>query len=163
MSEGSRWIVAHSWRFQARPRPAPLFLPSDHGLEPSRPPTSRCMIAPLKLEIAPGKVVHTVAYNDRVPGPLHPLARGQANRDRRAQPARRSLRSSTGTGFGIPSDMDGAAEEGSPMIAPGGKRRYTLYAAPFRLPLVSHAQLCRPRPQERSLYRAVRLSSTSSL
>jgi len=27
-------------------------------------------IAPLKLEIAPGKVVHTVAYNDRVPGPL---------------------------------------------------------------------------------------------
>ena len=33
-------------------------------------------------------------------------------------------------GLWIPSDMDGAAEEGSPMIVPGGKRRYRFTPRP---------------------------------
>src|ERR1700683_1110040 len=33
-------------------------------------PDVKLEIAPLALEIAPGKVVHTTAYNGRVPGPL---------------------------------------------------------------------------------------------
>jgi len=33
-------------------------------------PDVKLEIAPLALEIAPGKLVHTVAYNGRVPGPL---------------------------------------------------------------------------------------------
>src|ERR1700732_2780269 len=34
------------------------------------PADVRLEIAPLKLEIAPKKEIHTVAYNGRVPGPL---------------------------------------------------------------------------------------------
>ena len=34
------------------------------------PADVRLEIARLKLEIAPGKVIHTVAYNGSVPGPL---------------------------------------------------------------------------------------------
>lgn len=58
-------------------------------------------IAPLALEIAPGKVIHTVAYNGQVPGPLirwpegKPIAIDVFNRTR-------SPKSSTGTAFGRP-------------------------------------------------------------
>lgn len=36
----------------------------------AQPADYRLEIAPLKLEIAPGKTVRTTAYNGRVPGPL---------------------------------------------------------------------------------------------
>jgi hypothetical protein len=34
-------------------------------------------IAPLSLELAPGKVIQTFAYNDRVPGPILRLREGR--------------------------------------------------------------------------------------
>jgi FtsP/CotA-like multicopper oxidase with cupredoxin domain len=86
-------------------------------------------IAPLALEIAPGKIVHTVAYNGRVPGPLirwpegKPIAIDVANR--------------TGIpeivhwhGQWISSGMDGSMEEGTPMIAPGAQFRYAFTPRP---------------------------------
>ena len=42
-------------------------------------------IAPLALEIAPGKVIHTVAYNGQRSGSADSLARRQAHRHRRIQ------------------------------------------------------------------------------
>lgn len=83
----------------------------------------RLEIAPLKLEIAPGKVVHTVAYNGQVPGPLirwpegKPIVIDVTNHS--ADPEIVHWH-----GQWISSDQDGAMEEGSPMIAPGGSLRY---------------------------------------
>jgi FtsP/CotA-like multicopper oxidase with cupredoxin domain len=89
----------------------------------------RLEIAPLKLEIAPGKVIHTVAYNGQVPGPLIRWPEGKAvtidvaNRSDVPEIVHWH-------GLWIPPDQDGAMEEGSPMIAPGGQRRYSFTPRP---------------------------------
>ncbi|MFT4114618.1 multicopper oxidase family protein [Silvibacterium sp.] len=86
-------------------------------------------IAPLKLEIAPGKVISTVAYNGRVPGSLirwpedRPIAIDVRNRTDVPEIVHWH-------GLWIPSDQDGAMEEGSPMIMPGGERRYRFTPQP---------------------------------
>lgn len=92
-------------------------------------PDVRLKIAPLELEIAPGKLVHTVAYNGRVPGPLirwpegKPIVIDVINRSAAPEIVHWH-------GQIIPSDMDGAAEEGSPMIPPGGRFRYAFSPRP---------------------------------
>jgi FtsP/CotA-like multicopper oxidase with cupredoxin domain len=86
-------------------------------------------IAPLALEIAPGKIVRTVAYNGRVPGPLirwpegKPIAIDVLNRTAIPEIVHWH-------GLWIPSDMDGSKEEGSPMIAPGARFRYLFTPRP---------------------------------
>lgn len=87
-------------------------------------------IAPIQLEIAPGKIVHTTAYNGRVPGELIRLKEGQ--------PVTIDVINNTNIpdivhwhGLHIPSQEDGAAEEGSPTSAPhGGIQRYAFTARP---------------------------------
>src|SRR5271154_4568703 len=68
-------------------------------------------ISPLKLEIAPGKVIRTVAYNGRVPGPLIRWPEGKPITidvfNRTAIPEIVHWH-----GLWIPSAMDGSAEEG---------------------------------------------------
>ena len=92
-------------------------------------PDIKLEIAPLSLEIAPGKVVHTVGYNGRVPGPLirwpegKPIVIDVANRS----PVPEIVH---WHGLEIPSGMDGASEEGSPMIPPGGQFRYAFTPRP---------------------------------
>jgi len=92
-------------------------------------PDVRLEIAPLELEIAPGKLIHTVAYNGRVPGPLIRWPEGKAIVidviNRSAVPEIVHWH-----GQVIPSEMDGAAEEGSPMIQPGSQFRYTFTPRP---------------------------------
>ena len=89
-------------------------------------------IAPLKLEIAPGKHVETIAYNGRVPGPLirwpegKPIAIDVVNRTNNPEIVHWH-------GLWIPSDQDGAMEEGSPMIAPGAQQRYHFTPQPSGL------------------------------
>ncbi|MBT9329907.1 multicopper oxidase family protein [Paracidobacterium acidisoli] len=86
-------------------------------------------IAPLALEIAPGKVVHTVAYNGRVPGPLirwpegKPIAVDVTNRSDSPEIVHWH-------GQWLTSQMDGAMEEGSPMIAAGATLRYAFTPQP---------------------------------
>ena len=93
------------------------------------PADVRLEIAPLKLEIAPKKVIHTVAYNGVVPGPLirwpegKPITIDVANRTDVPEIVHWH-------GLWIPSDQDGAMEEGSPMIAPGAQRRYSFTPRP---------------------------------
>ena len=123
---------------------------------PQTAPDVKLEIAPLALEIAPGKVVHTVAYNGRVPGPLirwpegKPIAIDVLNRTTIPDIVHWH-------GLMIPSDVDGSMEEGSPMIAPGDPIALSIHAAAGGIPLVSHAQFCRARPETRHLYGAVRL------
>lgn len=89
----------------------------------------RLEIAPLKLEIAPGKVIHTVAYNGSVPGPLirwpegKPIAIDVVNKSDDPELVHWH-------GQWIPSLEDGAMEEGSPMIAPGSQLRYQFTPQP---------------------------------
>lgn len=93
------------------------------------PPDVTLEIAPLALEIAPGKVVHTVAYNGRVPGLLirwpqgKPIAIDVLNRTTIPEIVHWH-------GLWIPSDADGSMEEGSPMIAPGAQLRYLFTPEP---------------------------------
>ena len=86
-------------------------------------------IAPLRLELAPDKVIDTFGYNGTVPGPLIRVREGrQVSID---------IRNDTDIddiihwhGLYVPSMSDGAMEEGSPMVERGGVRRYTFTAKP---------------------------------
>src|ERR1700689_4314704 len=92
-------------------------------------PDVKLEIAPLDLEIAPGKVIHTVAYNGHVPGPLIRWPEGK--------PIAIDVFNRTGIpeivhwhGLWIPSAMDGSAEEGGTMIAPDAQFRYSFTPQP---------------------------------
>jgi FtsP/CotA-like multicopper oxidase with cupredoxin domain len=93
------------------------------------PADVRLEIAPLKLEIAPGKVIHTVAYNGAVPGPLIRWPEGK--------PITIDVVNHADVpeivhwhGLWIPSEEDGAMEEGSPMIPVNSQRRYSFTPRP---------------------------------
>ncbi len=87
-------------------------------------PDHSLRIAPLRLELAPGKVIDTFAYNGTVPGPVLRLREGR--------PVSIDIRNDTDIddiihwhGLYVPSLADGAMEEGSPMVArAGGTQRY---------------------------------------
>ena len=96
---------------------------------PSRAADHTLTIAPLKLELAPGKIVRTVAYNGSVPGPLLRMKQGV--------PVTVDVVNDSDTdefvhwhGLHIPSDVDGAMEEGSPAIPAHGRRSYTFTPDP---------------------------------
>jgi FtsP/CotA-like multicopper oxidase with cupredoxin domain len=105
---------------------------SEHKLRAQVPPDVHLEIAPLKLEIAPGKHVETIAYNGKAPGPLirwpegKPIAIDVLNRASIPEIVHWH-------GLWIPSDQDGAMEEGSPMIAPGAQQRYQFTPRPSGL------------------------------
>jgi len=93
--------------------------PADHLLK----------IEPCTLEISPGVLIKTVGYNGQVPGPLLRLRAGQQ--------VTIDVLNATGNEeivhwHGLLTDPlnDGAMEEGSPMIPPGGKLRYSLTPRP---------------------------------
>lgn len=100
-------------------RPSLAQAPADYHLQ----------IAPVDLEIAPKRIVRTVAYNGQAPGPLLRWPEGK--------PLTIDVTNKTDLpeivhwhGLFTPSDMDGAAEEGSPMIDPGATLRYRLTPEP---------------------------------
>jgi FtsP/CotA-like multicopper oxidase with cupredoxin domain len=86
-------------------------------------------IAPLRLELAPGRVIDTFGYNGTVPGPVLRLREGrQVSID---------IRNDTDVddivhwhGLYVPAEADGAMEEGSPMVERGRTQRYTFTAKP---------------------------------
>jgi FtsP/CotA-like multicopper oxidase with cupredoxin domain len=86
-------------------------------------------IAPYRLEIAPGVVVETLAYNGQVPGPVLRVREGMpvtidvTNRGTGADIVHWH-------GLAIDSRNDGAMEEGSPMIPSGGTLRYSFTPRP---------------------------------
>jgi FtsP/CotA-like multicopper oxidase with cupredoxin domain len=108
-------------------------------------------IAPVHLEIAPGRIVHTTAFNGRVPGDMIRLREGQQ--------VTIDVVNETDIsdivhwhGLHIPSVQDGAMEEGSPEVAPhGGRQRYTWVAEPagFRW---YHSHIFAGRNVNRSTY-----------
>jgi FtsP/CotA-like multicopper oxidase with cupredoxin domain len=86
-------------------------------------------IAPYTLEVSPKRYFQTVAYNGQVPGPLIRMRQGQQQKI--------EIRNLTKDaeivhwhGLFLPSAIDGAAEEGTPMIGPGATTRYSLTPDP---------------------------------
>lgn len=92
-------------------------------------PDIKLEIAPLELEIAPRKTLHTVAYSGAVPGPLirwpegKPIVIDVLNRSEIPEIVHWH-------GQFISPEMDGSAEEGTPMIAPGAQFRYSFAPRP---------------------------------
>jgi len=86
-------------------------------------------ISPVELEIAPGRVIKTTGYNGSAPGPVLRLREGQ--------PVTVDVHNETPVpelvhwhGLFVPSEVDGAAEEGTPLVPPHGSRRYTFVPRP---------------------------------
>jgi FtsP/CotA-like multicopper oxidase with cupredoxin domain len=86
-------------------------------------------IQPISLELAPGVSIKTVCYNGQVPGPLL--------RFREGEQVTIDVYNETNVeelvhwhGLAIDPFNDGAMEEGSPMIAAGGRLRYSFRPRP---------------------------------
>jgi FtsP/CotA-like multicopper oxidase with cupredoxin domain len=86
-------------------------------------------IAPYDLEVAPRRSIKTIAYNRRVPGPLLRFKEGR--------PVTIDVSNQTNNsevvhwhGLFLPSEVDGAMEEGTPLIPAGGHARYTFTPSP---------------------------------
>ena len=86
-------------------------------------------IAPMMVELAPQVVLSTIGYSNKVPGPLLRMREGQ----------RVAVEVVNDTdvpeyvhwhGLFVPSEVDGAEEEGTPPVPPHGRRRYQFVAKP---------------------------------
>jgi len=86
-------------------------------------------IAPYALELSSHRVVKTIAYNAQVPGPLLRFQEGRpvtvkiANRTKNPEVVHWH-------GLFLPPDVDGAMEEGTPLLAPGATKNYTFTPRP---------------------------------
>ena len=116
----------------ALPGPRPPQRPMGATLEPKatgRAADFTLRIAPMLVELAPQVVLSTIGYSNQVPGPLLRVREGQ----------RVAVEVVNDTdvpeyvhwhGLFVPSDVDGAEEEGTPPVPPHGRRRYQFVARP---------------------------------
>ena len=94
-------------------------VPADYSIE----------ISPHSFEAAPRRTIRTTAYNSQVPGPLLRLKEGKpitidvTNRTRIPEVLHWH-------GLFLPPELDGAMEEGTPMIPPDARVRYTFTPRP---------------------------------
>src|SRR5215831_5815166 len=86
-------------------------------------------IAPVTVELAPNRIISTVGYNGTSPGPLLRMKEGV--------PVTVNVTNKTDVpeyvhfhGLLIPADVDGAEEEGTPVVPPHGSRRYQFTPTP---------------------------------
>jgi FtsP/CotA-like multicopper oxidase with cupredoxin domain len=92
-------------------------------------PDYKIDIAPVTLDLSPRHRLKTTAYNGQVPGPLLRLKENQpiiievSNRTDRPEVVHWH-------GLFIPPDVDGATEEGTPLIAPNSSARYAFTPRP---------------------------------
>jgi FtsP/CotA-like multicopper oxidase with cupredoxin domain len=86
-------------------------------------------ITPVEFEVASKKVIKTTGYNGTAPGPVLRLPEGK--------PVHVDVFNETKIpelvhwhGLFVPSEVDGSSEEGTPMVPPGGMRRYSFVPRP---------------------------------
>ena len=86
-------------------------------------------IAPVKLDLSPKQTIQTIGYNGSAPGPLLRVREGQR--------VIVDVKNDSDVpelvhwhGFYVPSEVDGAMEEGTPMVPAGGSRQYAFTAQP---------------------------------
>jgi FtsP/CotA-like multicopper oxidase with cupredoxin domain len=92
-------------------------------------PDYRLDIAPVTWELSPRHTIKTVAYNGQVPGPL---LRFKEGRPVTIDVTNHTVRPEVvhWHGLFLPSEVDGAMEEGTPPIAPSQTVRYTFTPRP---------------------------------
>jgi FtsP/CotA-like multicopper oxidase with cupredoxin domain len=106
---------------------ASVLLPQ--AVRAATPPDITLEIAPYTLEASPKHRFHTVAYNGQIPGPLVRMRQGQ-KQTIEIRNLSRDPEVVHWHGLFLPSEIDGAMEEGTPMIAPGASARYSLNPDP---------------------------------
>jgi FtsP/CotA-like multicopper oxidase with cupredoxin domain len=86
-------------------------------------------IAPIALELAPNRFISTIGYNGTSPGPVLRMREGK--------PVTIDVINDTDTselvhwhGLFVSPEVDGAEEEGTPMVPPGARRRYQFIPRP---------------------------------
>jgi FtsP/CotA-like multicopper oxidase with cupredoxin domain len=93
------------------------------------PPDYRLDIVPATLELSPRHTLKTLTYNGQAPGPLLRFKEGQpvtievTNHSDRPEVVHWH-------GLFLPTDVDGALQEGTPPIVAGGTARYTFTPRP---------------------------------
>jgi FtsP/CotA-like multicopper oxidase with cupredoxin domain len=86
-------------------------------------------ISPVEWEVAPRKTIKTTGYSGSAPGPLLRLREGQSvvvdvfNETKIPELVHWH-------GLFVPSEVDGSEEEGTPVVVPGGVRRYSFIPRP---------------------------------
>ena len=111
------------------PGPATNAAPDQPPSPPAASADINIRIGPVTVELAPDRILSTIGYNGTSPGPVLRLKEGK--------PTTVNIVNDTDTpeqlhwhGFLIPTDVDGAEEEGTPFIPPHGSRRYTFTPTP---------------------------------
>jgi len=112
-----------------RPLQAPPPGPDAAHSEGATPADFTLHIAPIALELAPSRFISTIGYNGMSPGPVL--------RVREGKPVTVDVINDTDTaelvhwhGLFVSPEVDGAEEEGTPTVPPGGRRRYQFTARP---------------------------------
>jgi FtsP/CotA-like multicopper oxidase with cupredoxin domain len=120
------------------------------GGQPEKIPDFKIEIVETEWELSPKKKIRTAAYNGQIPGPLLRLTEGEpvtieiVNRLDREQIVHWH-------GQWIPPDVDGAMEEGSPMISAGSRSLITFVPKPTGLHWY-HTHTAAHRDLKRGLY-----------
>ena len=121
-------------RSSAQPQaPTPMQMPPQNPVlarpEDATPADFTIRIAPIALEIAPSRFISTIGYNGTSPGPVLRMREGK--------PVTVDVINGSDAaelvhwhGLFVPSEVDGADEEGTPMVPPGGRRRYQFTPKP---------------------------------
>lgn len=95
----------------------------------STPADFTLKIGPVSVELAPKKLVKTVGYNGIAPGPLLRMKEGKTvSVDVYNNSSFPEL--VHWHGLHVASDVDGSMEEGTPMVAPNGYKRYNITPTP---------------------------------
>jgi len=107
----------------------PQSLPATAGSQDAAKPDFTLRISPIKIELAPNRIISTIGYNGTSPGPLLRMKEGV--------PVTVEVFNDTDVpeyvhfhGLLIPSDVDGSEEEGTPAVPPHGSRRYRFTPKP---------------------------------
>ena len=110
-------------------KPPAMPRPKEAAEQTGGPADYTLTIAVKPVELAPNRIVSTTTYNGQFPGPLLRFKEGQ--------PVTIDIHNQTDTpeqlhwhGQFLPTDVDGAAEEGTPFIPAHGSRRITFVPKP---------------------------------
>jgi FtsP/CotA-like multicopper oxidase with cupredoxin domain len=120
------------------------------GAQPSAKADYTLHIGPVSVEIAPKRIVKTTGFNGTSPGPLLRMREGQAvtidvHNDNDFPNVVHWH------GLHIPSNVDGATEEGTPPIPAHGQARYSFLASPAGTRWY-HSHMAAGRNLKRAMY-----------
>lgn len=134
-AEGLPGLTRRAFLHQASLAGASILVPASATVFAQAPPQAAdytLEITELSWELAPGKKIRTTAYNGQIPGPIlrvtesKPVTIDIVNHLDRPEIVHWH-------GQWIPSEVDGSAEEGTPMIPPGGRTRIQFTPRPAGL------------------------------